>query len=58
MIGGGYDTGPGYYTGSGYIRGGTVRSDVRLKEDIILLSRLDNGIALYRFQYKGDDHTA
>jgi hypothetical protein len=34
-----------------------IRSDIRLKEDIVPLGRLGNGIGLYRFRYKGDDHT-
>ena len=38
--------------------GGRHRSDIRLKEDIVLLARLDNGIKLYRFHYKGSDRTA
>jgi endosialidase-like protein len=29
-------------------------SDVRLKEDITPLMRLDNGIGLYRYRYKWD----
>jgi hypothetical protein len=31
-----------------------VESDIRLKEDIMPLLRLDNGIALYRYRYKWD----
>jgi hypothetical protein len=38
--------------------GGRRRSDIRLKEDIVALTRLDNGIGIYRFRYKGNDHTA
>ena len=34
------------------------RSDIRLKQDIVPLVRLDNGLELYRFRYKGSDHTA
>ena len=34
------------------------RSDIRLKEDIVWLGRLDSGIGIYRFRYKGSDHTA
>jgi hypothetical protein len=37
--------------------GGRHGSDIRLKEDIVPLMRLDNGIDLYRFRYKGSDHT-
>ena len=33
------------------------RSDIRLKEDITLLNQLDSGIGIYRFRYKGSDHT-
>jgi polysaccharide biosynthesis/export protein len=33
-------------------------SDIRLKEDITPLGRLDNGIGIYRFRYKGNDRTA
>lgn len=31
---------------------------MRLKQDIIALARLDNGLTLYRFRYKGADETA
>jgi hypothetical protein len=34
-------------------RGGGRRSDIRLKHDIVLLGRLDNGIGPYRFSYNG-----
>src|SRR6266566_4634262 len=37
--------------------GGGRRSDIQLKHDIVPLARLDNGIGIYRFQYKGNDHT-
>jgi hypothetical protein len=37
--------------------GGRHFSDIRLKEDIVPLGRLDNGIAVYRFRYRGNDHT-
>jgi hypothetical protein len=33
------------------------RSDLRLKRDIVPLARLDNGIGLYRFRYRGGDPT-
>ena len=39
-------------------RGGGRRSDIRLKEGIVPLARLNNGLELYRFRYKGKDHTA
>ncbi len=38
--------------------GGGRRSDIRLKEDIVPLVRLSNGLELYRFRYKGSDRTA
>jgi Protein of unknown function (DUF3300)/Chaperone of endosialidase len=38
-------------------RGGGRRSDIRLKQDIVPLMRLSNGFELYRFRYKGSDHT-
>ena len=34
------------------------RSDIRLKDDIMLLGRLDNGIGIYRFRYRGSDHAS
>lgn len=34
-------------------RGGGRRSDIRLKHDIVLLGRLDNGLGFYRFSYNG-----
>jgi hypothetical protein len=36
-------------------RGGGRRSDIRLKHDITLLGRLDNGLGFYRFVYNGED---
>ncbi len=39
-------------------RGGGRRSDIRLKENIVPLMRLSNGLELYRFRYKGSDRTA
>ena len=35
--------------------GGGRRSDVRLKHDLTLLGRLDNGVGFYRFSYNGSD---
>ncbi len=32
-------------------------SDIRLKQDIVELGHLDNGIGVYRFRYKGTDQT-
>jgi hypothetical protein len=37
--------------------GGGRRSDIRLKHDIVLLGRLDDGLGYYRFTYNGG-HTA
>ena len=34
-------------------RGGGRRSDMRLKHDIVLLGRLDDGLGYYRFVYNG-----
>jgi hypothetical protein len=48
--GGGMRAGGGVRGGG---RGGGRRSDVRLKHDIVLLGRLDNGLGLYRFSYNG-----
>jgi hypothetical protein len=50
--GGGFGGGRG---GGG--RGGGRRSDIRLKHDIVLLGRLDDGLGYYRFVYNGG-HTA
>jgi len=47
--------------GGGFTRGGGGggrRSDIRLKQAIIPLVRLNNGLELYRFRFKGRDHTA
>ena len=35
--------------------GNTISSDIRLKHDITLLGRLDNGLGFYRFIYNGGD---
>ena len=48
--------GSGGRGGGGGGRGGGRRSDVRLKHDLVLLGRLDNGIGLYRFSYNGSDN--
>jgi hypothetical protein len=37
--------------------GGGRRSDIRLKHDISLLGRLDNGLGFYRFAYGGSERT-
>jgi hypothetical protein len=56
MSGGGHRGGGG---GRGGGRGGGGRrSDIRLKQDIVPLGQLDNGLELYRFRYKGSDRTA
>ncbi len=39
--------------GGGGRGGGGRRSDIRLKHDIALLGRLDNGLGIYRFSYNG-----
>jgi hypothetical protein len=62
MGGGGFRMGGGgFRMGGGGMRmgGGGFRhfSDIRLKEAIVPLGRLDNGIGLYRFRYKGGDRT-
>jgi Protein of unknown function (DUF3300) len=54
--GGGYPIrmGGGGFGGGGF-RGGGRRSDIRLKHDITLIGRLDNGLGFYRFIYNGSD---
>ena len=56
--GGGRSFGGGGGRRGGGGRGGGRRSDMRLKKDIVPLVRLDNGLGLYRFRYKGNDQTA
>jgi Ricin-type beta-trefoil lectin domain/Chaperone of endosialidase len=51
--GGGHPHGGGGKGGGG----GKHKSDIRLKQDIVPLARLDDGIELYRFRYKGSDPT-
>jgi len=53
--GGGFRSSGGFGGGGGF-HGGGRRSDIRLKKDIVQLGRLDNGIGIYRFRYKGSDH--
>jgi hypothetical protein len=57
--GGGGFGGGGRFGGGGGFGGGGRRhfSDIRLKEDIAPLGRLDNGIGVYRFRYRGNAHT-
>src|SRR5262249_61962557 len=50
--GGGRGGGGGGGRGGG---GGGRRSDARLKHDIALIGRLDNGLGLYRFSYNGSN---
>jgi Protein of unknown function (DUF3300) len=62
MRGGGFGGGGGGFRGGGGggMRrggGGGRRSDMRLKHDIVLLGRLDDGLGYYRFVYNGG-HTA
>jgi len=58
MRGGGM-RGGGMRGGGGGMRrgGGGRRSDMRLKHDVVLLGRLDDGLGYYRFVYNGG-HTA
>ena len=53
-MGGGFG-GAGMRGGGGFGggRGGGRRSDMRLKHDIVLLGRLDDGLGYYRFVYNG-----
>jgi hypothetical protein len=56
--GGGRGGGGGGRAGGGGGRGGGGggrRSDIRLKHDIVLLGRLDNGLGVYRFSYNGSN---
>ena len=41
--------------GGGGLGGGGRRSDIRLKHDLTLLGRLDDGLGFYRFFYNGSD---
>ncbi len=52
--GGGRSFGGGGFRGGGG-RGGR-RSDIRVKHDVALLGRLDNGLGWYRFAYNGSTH--
>jgi len=55
--GGGGMRGGGGRGGGGRGGGGARRSDMRLKHDIVLLGRLNDGLGYYRFVYNGG-HTA
>jgi hypothetical protein len=48
----------GNHGGNPHGGGGRHGSDIRLKTDIVPLARLDDGIRLYRFRYRGSNHTA
>jgi hypothetical protein len=50
---GGGHVGGGRMGGGGGRGGGGRRSDIRLKHDVALLGRMDNGLGLYRFVYNG-----
>jgi hypothetical protein len=52
-FGGGHRRGGGHRGGGG----GRRRSDLRLKHDLVLLGRLEDGLGYYRFVYNGG-HTA
>jgi hypothetical protein len=51
--GGGGGHGGGGHGGGGH--GGGHHSDIRLKHDIVMLGRLDNGLGFYRFSYNGSN---
>jgi hypothetical protein len=55
--GGGFHMVGGHGGGFGHGGGGGHRSDIALKEDIAPIGRLDNGLAFYRFRYRGGDGT-
>jgi hypothetical protein len=47
--------GGGRIGGRGFGGGRGRRSDARLKHNVVLLGRLDNGLGFYRFRYNGSD---
>jgi hypothetical protein len=55
--GGGFGGGGRGGGGRGGGGGGRRRSDMRLKHDIVLLGRLDDGLGYYRFVYNGGHTT-
>jgi hypothetical protein len=62
MVGGGMSFSGGMAAGArgggargGGRGGGGRRSDIELKQEIVLLGRLANGLGFYRFVYKGSD---
>ena len=42
-------------TTASYSTSAVAPSDIRLKRDIVLLGRLDNGLGLYRYRYRWSD---
>jgi hypothetical protein len=52
---GGFQRAGGHVRGGGRAGGRGRRSDFRLKHDIALLGRLDNGLGFYRFIYNGGE---
>ncbi len=55
--GGGGHAGGGHHGGGHGGGGGHKHSDIRLKHDIVILGRLQNGLGFYRFSYNGSDKT-
>ena len=55
--GGGFGGGRGGGGGARRGGGGGRRSDMRLKHDIVLIGRLDDGLGYYRFVYNGGHTT-
>ena len=53
--GGGGHGGGGHGGGGHGGGGGHHHSDIRLKHDIVMLGRLDNGLGFYRFSYNGNN---
>ena len=53
--GGGFPSGGSGFRGGGGSRGGGRHSDARLKHDVVLLGRLDNGLGFYGFIYNGGE---
>ena len=53
VSGGHHAVGGGHRGGGGGHRGGGRRSDIRLKHDIVLVGRLNDGLGVYRFVYNG-----
>jgi hypothetical protein len=53
--GGSFHGGANVRRGGGGGRGGGRRSDIAVKHDVVLLTRLCNGLGLYRFAYQGSN---